>query len=174
MCCWSTQFSQLFFVDLLLGGPSAPPVPVIVDLGAGLSMVNWLAAKQVGEARSRNTTTVCHRSVPAIVDLGAGLSMVNWLAAKQVGEARGSNTSTSLLPPCPSVLMGGGRQYISHLLLHADGSRNPVHIHSTRSQPMNMTASRQVGVSPSSPGLIRDAMKVWGIDGSKYHGRLRL
>ncbi len=40
--------SAIFFVDLHLTGPTAPPTPAIVDLGAGMSIVNWRAAGQVG------------------------------------------------------------------------------------------------------------------------------
>lgn len=38
--------SDLYFVDLVLER-GAPPVPVIVDLGSGMSIVNWRAAESV-------------------------------------------------------------------------------------------------------------------------------
>jgi hypothetical protein len=46
------QASAIFFVDLHMGvspapAPLSPPIPVIVDLGAGLTMVNWRAAQLV-------------------------------------------------------------------------------------------------------------------------------
>jgi hypothetical protein len=34
--------SAIFFVDINLGGPSGPPVPAIVDLGAGAFLFCFL------------------------------------------------------------------------------------------------------------------------------------
>lgn len=51
--------SGIYFVNLFLTPPGAsPPVPAIVDLGAGLSMVNWRAAKQAGVERESSSRVV--------------------------------------------------------------------------------------------------------------------
>jgi hypothetical protein len=39
---------RIFFADLVLDGRRDKPIPSIVDLGAGLSLISWRAAEQVG------------------------------------------------------------------------------------------------------------------------------
>jgi len=116
--------SGLHFVDLFLK-PGGSPVSALVDLGAGMSIVNWRAARQAGIERYvlfscppflppslpflPSFVDLCLRTggspVSALVDLSAGMSIVDWRAARQAGIERYVLFSCLLpLPPSFSHL----------------------------------------------------------------------